>query len=320
MKTLNDIKKIAVLGAGVMGPGIAQIYAMGGYEVTMWTRSEATREKAKATLHNSLVTFAEEGMIPADQVEAIYGRVNFALTVPEAVAGADFIQETIVENADAKRDLYNQLAEVVPADVIIASNTSALNIFEVVPEKLLPQQIICHWYAPAQLIPLVEVVKSEQAPQEFADVAVALLKKCGKEAVFMKKFVRGYIVNRVQQCLNQEIFWLLDNGYCTAEDIDKALKASFIPRAMVLGICKRIDFSGVDMTANNFKNHSYSAPQWPEMPKTLAGMMERGEFGTKAGKGFYDYTGMDMAKVMAHRDKQLFEVFKLAKKFMDDPV
>ena len=320
MKTLNDIKKIAVLGAGVMGPGIAQIYAMGGYEVTMWTRSEATREKAKATLHNSLVTFAEESMIPADQVEAIYGRVNFALTVPEAVAGADFIQETIVENADAKRDLYNQLAEVVPADVIIASNTSALNIFEVVPEKLLPQQIICHWYAPAQLIPLVEVVKSEQAPQEFADVAVALLKKCGKEAVFMKKFVRGYIVNRVQQCLNQEIFWLLDNGYCTAEDIDKALKASFIPRAMVLGICKRIDFSGVDMTANNFKNHSYSAPQWPEMPKTLAGMMERGEFGTKAGKGFYDYTGMDMAKVMAHRDKQLFEVFKLAKKFMDDPV
>ena len=151
-------------------------------------------------------------------------------------------------------------------------------------------------------------------------MAVALLKKCGKEAVFMKKFVRGYIVNRVQQCLNQEIFWLLDNGYCTAEDIDKALKASFIPRAMVLGICKRIDFSGVDMTANNFKNHSYSAPQWPEMPKTLAGMMERGEFGTKAGKGFYDYTGMDMAKVMAHRDKQLFEVFKLAKKFMDDPV
>ena len=88
MKTLNDIKKIAVLGAGVMGPGIAQIYAMGGYDVTMWTRSEATREKAKATLHNSLVTFAEEGMIPADQVEAIYGRVNFALTVPEAVAGA----------------------------------------------------------------------------------------------------------------------------------------------------------------------------------------------------------------------------------------
>lgn len=321
MKTLDDIKKIAVLGAGTMGPGIAQTYAMGGYEVTMWTRSESTREKAKAALHTQLETFAEEGEIKAEDVETIYNRVSFAMTVEDAVDGADFIQETIVENRDAKSALYEQLAACVGPEVIIASNTSAMNIFEVVPEKLLPQQIICHWYAPPQLIPLVEVVKSEQAPQEYADIAMALLKKCGKTAVLMKKFIRGYIVNRLQQCLNREVFFLLDNGYCDAEAIDLAAKASFIPRACVLGLCKRADFGGLDMTANNYKNHSYTMPEHgDEMPHILEEHIEHGELGIKTGHGFYDYEGVDIEDLKAKRDKQLFEVFRLEKKFLDDPV
>ena len=281
MKTLADIKKIAVLGAGTMGPGIAQTYAMGGYEVTMWTRSESTREKAIASLKSQLETFKEENLL-TESAEAVLGRIHFALTVEEAGAGADFIQETIVEKRDAKEALYEQLAAIVPADVIIASNTSALNIFEIVPEKLLPQQIICHWYAPPHVIPLVEVVKSEQAPQE--------------------------------------VFYLIDNGYCDAEAIDLASKASFIPRACVLGICKRIDFGGVDMTYNNFKNKSYAAPQWDHIPNILQEKVDANELGIKTGKGFYDYTGVDMEALKAKRDKQLFEIFNVTKKFMNDPV
>lgn len=321
MKTLADIQKIAVLGAGTMGPGIAQTYAMGGYSVTMWTRSEATREKAKKALRTQLETFAQEGEIKAEDVDTIYGRVDFAMTVEEAVAGADFIQETIVENRDAKAALYEQLAACVGPEVILASNTSAMNIFEVVPEQLLPQQIICHWYAPPQLIPLVEVVKSEQAPQEYADIAMALLKKCGKTAVQMKKFIQGYIVNRLQQCLNREVFFLLDNGYCDAEAIDLAAKASFIPRACVLGLCKRADFGGLDMTANNYKNHSYTMPEHgDEMPHVLEEHIEHGELGIKTGHGFYDYEDVDIEALKAKRDKQLFEVFRLEKKFLEDPV
>ena len=321
MKTLADIKKIAVLGAGTMGPGIAQTYAMGGYDVTMWTRSESTREKAQAALRTQLETFAQEGEIAPGDVEAVLSRIGFAMTVEEAVAGADFIQETIVENRDAKAALYEQLASCVPADVIIASNTSAMNIFEVVPEKLLPQQIICHWYAPPQLIPLVEVVKSEQAPREFADVAMALLKKCGKTAVLMKKFIRGYIVNRLQQCLNREVFYLLDNGYCDAEAIDLAAKASFIPRACVLGLVKRADFGGLDMTANNYKNHSYHMPEHgDDMPHVLEEHVEHGELGIKTGHGFYDYSNVDIEALKQKRDKQLFEIFRLEKKFLNDPV
>lgn len=319
MKTLNDIKKIAVLGAGTMGPGIAQVYAMGGCEVTMWTRSESTREKALTSLKAQLDTFEGEGLL-SEPKDVILGRISFKLTVEEAVEGADMIQETIVEKKDAKEELYAKLAACVPADTIIASNTSALNIFEIVPEQLLPQLIICHWYAPPHVIPLVEVVKSEQAPQELADVATALLKKCGKTPVQMKKFIRGYIANRLQQCLNQEVFYLISNGYCDAQAIDLACQASFVPRACVLGICKRIDFGGVDMTYNNFKNKSYSAPQWDTIPSILQEKVDANELGIKTGKGFYDYTGRDIEEVKAKRDKQLFEIFALTKKFMDDPV
>ena len=320
MKTLADIKKIAVLGAGTMGPGIAQTYAMGGYQVTMWTRSEPTREKAIASLKAQLDTFEEEGLL-SEPKQTVLDRISFAMTVEEAVKGADFIQETIVEKADAKQALYEQLAACVPSDVIIASNTSALNIFEIVPEKLLPQQLICHWYAPPHVIPLVEVVKSEQAPQEYADIAVTLLNNCGKTAVLMKKFIKGYIVNRLQQCLNREIFYLLDNGYCDAEAIDLAAKASFIPRACVLGLLKRADFGGLDMTANNYRNHSYTMPEHgDEMPHVLEEHVEHGELGIKSGKGFYDYSDVDIEELKAKRDKQLFEVFRLQKKFLSDPV
>ncbi|NLO49480.1 MAG: 3-hydroxyacyl-CoA dehydrogenase family protein [Clostridiales bacterium] len=320
MKTLADIKKVAVLGAGTMGPGIAQMFAMGGYEVTMWTRSEATREKAKETLYKSLETFAEEGLLPKDQIDAVNNKVSFALTVEDAIKGADFIQETIVENKDAKIALFKQVEASVGRDTIIASNTSGLDIFALVPERILPQMMIAHWYAPAQLIPLVEVVKGADTPEEYAKITVDLLEKCGKTAVLMKKFIRGYIANRMQMCINQELFYLLDNGYCTPEDIDKAVKASFIPRAVVLGLCKRADFGGLDMTANNYKNKSYTMPPEVDMPTTLAEHIEKGELGLKTGKGFYDYTGIDKQALLAKRDKQLFEIFKIAKKFMDDPV
>ena len=318
---ISDIKKIAVLGAGTMGPGIAQTYAMGGYKIALWTRREEKRLQSMEMLKNSLNTFAEEGMIAPEDIETIFARIEFTTDFNAAVAEADLIQETIVENRDAKAEMFQNILAAARPDAIVMSNTSALNIFEFAPAELLPRLYIAHWYAPPQLIPLVEVVKAEQAPQENADMIIELLKACGKTPVYMKKFIRGYIVNRLQQCLNREVFYLLDNGYCDAESIDLAAKASFIPRAVVLGLLKRIDFGGLDMTANNYKNHSYTMPEHgDELPKVLEEHVNAGELGIKSGKGFYDYEGQDIAALRVKRDHQLFEIFKVAQRFMDDPV
>jgi len=313
-----DKNKIAVIGAGVMGPGIAQIFAEHGYNVDIWERFPENRERAKFKMQLALKNKQEAGEL--ENADQVYARISFSPTMEECVKDAFFITEAIVEKEEIKRDIFYQLKDIAHPESIIASNTSALNIFEIAPPELLPRLLITHWYSPANLIPLVEVVKSEEASMETAETIVNLLKDCGKVPVLMKKFIRGYIVNRLQQCLNREIFYLIENGYCTAEDIDFAAKNSFIPRAMVLGLCKKIDFSGVDMSINNFKNGSYQLPEFDALPSFLQKMEDNGELGIKSGKGFYDYSNADMAELLSKRDRQLKEAFELNSKFSDDPV
>lgn len=315
----DRIKKVAIIGAGTMGPGIAQSFLVGGCDIKIWEPVVERREVAKEIIREGLTVSGEHQLLDLETIDDLMEKVEFSDSLEEAVKDAQLIMETIVEKIEAKKSLYNELIPYVNENTIIASNTSALNIFEVVPPELLPYQFIAHWYGPAQLIPLVEVVKSEEAPQEKADMLMELLTECGKVPVQMKKFIKGYIVNRILQCINREVFYLLDNDICTAQDIDFAAKNSFIPRAMVLGLCKKIDFGGVDMTINNYRNHSYQLPQEVELPETLKRMEEKGEFGIKSGKGFYDYTGCDTNELLNKRDEQLIAAYKLAKEFLNDP-
>lgn len=317
---MDPIRQVTMLGAGVMGPGIAQILAMAGARVTLYDIAPEALDRARDTYRSSLDTFVEEGLIRPEQVEPLFARLSYEPDLKKALTGAELVVEAVVEKKPVKESVYAQLDELLPPGVIIASNTSALNIFELMPQRRLPDTLIAHWYAPANVIPLVEVVGNEQTREDALDAVMDLLRRGGKTPVRMQKFIRGYIVNRLQQCINQEVFYLLDNGYCTPEDIDLAVKTSFIPRAMVLGLCKRMDFGGVDMTANNFRNRSYTMPPATDMPRTLGALVEAGDLGVKTGKGFYDYTGMDLGALKAKRDKQLFRAFALEKQFMDDPV
>ncbi len=318
----SGISKIAILGAGTMGPSIAQVFASNSSLVKLWSRTAKTLEKAEAAIKSNLAVFVNEGEITKQEAERAISRVSFTCDLKDAISNADIIIETIVENREAKKALYEQLDDFLEdsEDLIIASNTSALNPFELMPERRLKNTMIMHWYTPAQIVPLVDVVKSEEMPQELCDRVVRLLKDCGKTPVAMKKYINGYIVNRMQICLNQEIFFLLDNGYCTPEDIDLAVKASIIPRAIVLGMCKKIDFNGVDIAAGHYRNKVYKRPPEVDMPTTLQEHLDKGELGIKTGKGLFDYSNKDIGALIKKKDKQLMQAFKLAKQFMDDPV
>lgn len=313
-------KKAAVLGAGTMGPGIAQIVATAGLEVAVYDIAQEALEKAGQAVKTGINTFVEQEVLTEQQAGQVLSRIRFSMDLEDAVADVSLILEAIVEKAEIKERVYQQLDEILPEDVVIASNTSFLNIFEIMPARRLPYTVIAHWYSPPAMVPLVEVCPNEETREEIVEAVCTLLKKGGKTPVAMKKFIRGYIVNRLQMCLNQEVYYLLDNGYCTPEDIDNAIKASFVPRAMVLGIMEKTDFGGLKMTANNYRNKSYDMPPAVDMPNILREHLEKGETGVAAGKGYYDYTGQDLNELYAKRDRQLFAAYKLQKELMANPL
>ena len=196
--------KIAVLGAGTMGPGIAVSYLLGGYEVAMYSRRESTLEQARKVVAGSLSLFTEEDLISAAQAEDAMSRLQLTTDLAFAVADAWYIAETIVENPEAKTALYQQLDALLPEDIIIASNTSYLDIFDLMPQRRLPYTVISHWYAPAHILPLVEVVKGDKTLPSVMDRTVSLHKQCGKQPVRMEKFIPGFIVNRMQSAMGRE--------------------------------------------------------------------------------------------------------------------
>lgn len=316
----EDIKKIAVLGSGTMGPGIAQSYAMGGYEVAITTRSIEKKLKAQNMIIENLNTFVQKNLLPRQEAETVYNRISYFETVEKAVQGCQFIQETVAERLDVKTEIYEALDKILPKDAIIVTNTSSLNPFELIMDARKPYFATAHWYAPPHILPLVEVAKGDKTGEETMDIVMAVLNKCGKTPVRMEKFVPGYIINRIQILLNTEVFYLLDNGICTPEMIDLAVKASFMPRGLILGLVQRYDFTGLDISANNIINASYQMPETSKRPKALFEHVDKGELGVKSGKGFYDYEGRDPIEVNKKRDELLIDVIKATQEFVNTKI
>ena len=307
---IEDVKKVAIFGAGTMGPGLAQVFATAGYDVMMYSRKAETLDKGMSVAKANLATFVECGLLGEDAVSGILARITTTQSVEEAGLDADFVIESIAEKMDAKKALYEQLDAVCPDRTIITSNTSYLNIYEVMPAGRLPQTVIAHWFAPPHIVPLVEVVKGPETSQETVDFVVGLLKKVDRVPTVLERFVPGFCINRFLRIIGREIFFLLDNGYMTAEQLDLAVKASIIPRAMVLGFVQRYDFTGVDLSYGNLQNPDFIEPPIDNQPKSLVELMERGELGVKTGKGFFDYSDRPLEQVLHERDAALIKVFE----------
>ena len=305
-------QKVAVVGAGTMGPGLAQVFASAGHAVSLYSRTGGTLEKALSVVAANLRTFVRHGLLADEDVPAVLDRITATTSLVEAAAGAALVVECTAEDRDVKRGVFAELDAFCPDGALFTSTTSYLDIYGVVPERRLPTTVIAHWFAPPHVVPLVEVVRGERTSDETVAVVVALLERLGKTPVVMDRFVPGYCVNRLLRSIGREVFFLLDNGYMTPEQLDAAVKASLVPRALVLGFVQRYDFTGLDLSLANLENPGYVEPARDDAPHSLVDRVARGDLGVKSGRGFYDYSGRDLEDVLSARDDALIKAFAAA--------
>jgi 3-hydroxybutyryl-CoA dehydrogenase len=308
----EGINKIAVIGAGTMGHGIAQSFAQAGYNVSMMDLSEKALGRALSLIEASLGVMAQENMVDQRSIPEIIARISITTSLEEAVHDADIAFETVVEDKEEKKKVFSQLDKHCPARTILASNTTFLNIFDFVETSRPDKVLIAHWYAPPQIIPAVDVVKGPQTEQKNVLLMADILRHIGKRPVVLNKFVSGYVVSRLQFALQREVHFLLDNDYLSPEELDDAVKWGLALRMMVVGVVQRFDFGGLDLSGRNLEKPSFPPTPLDYKPKKIFELIEQGFLGVKSGRGFYDYKGRSEAELCKERDAKIIKLLKLA--------
>jgi 3-hydroxybutyryl-CoA dehydrogenase len=305
---MTEIRNVTIVGAGTMGHSLAQVFAQGGFNVWLNDIQEAILSKARSLIASNLMTLAELGVLPKNQQTPILNRIQTTTNTEEAGREADLVVEAIIEDAGAKKEMFRTLDKICPPQAILASNTSYMDIFKFVETQRPEKVLITHWFAPPHIIPLVEIVCGPKTAPETVDVVKSLLVKLGKKPIVLSRFLPGFLANRLQSALGNEVLFLLDNGYATPEDIDEATKASFGLRMPILGLVRRMDFTGLDLSQKIIRNRLYEPPQPQGKSKSVDQLMAQGKLGVKSGRGFYDYGGRSTEEIMKERDIKLIRL------------
>jgi len=290
--------RVAVIGAGMMGPGIAQVFAMHGHSVTIHNRSTTKLAGVKDRVKANLARMSEFGLVEPMTMSETVDRIDVTGNLAEACRDAAFVIETITEDLAMKQMLFAELDRLCPPRTILCSNTSVMRITQIGSQALHRERIIgTHFYQPPFLMPLVEVIRTEHTSEENMDAAFELLQAAGKVPVRVKKDVPGFIANRMQHALWREAFALIDEGVCDPQTIDVAVRNSFGLRLPVLGPVANADLVGLDLT---LAIHSYVLPHLNASStpsSTLRARVEEGRLGFKTQNGFLTWTEESMAVV-----------------------
>ena len=294
--------RIAVIGAGMMGHGIAQVFALGGHDVTITDPVAAALAVAKDKIVANLRDLDED-------VTAVE-RVTPIADLCACVKAADYVVECAPEDLALKQKLFAEIEGYVRADTILASNTSVMPITAIMQGlKRRERAIGTHWWNPPFLIPLVEVIGTEWTSPATIDFTMTLHAKAGKTPVHVKKDVPGFVANRLQHALWREAISLVERGICDADMVDTVIKASFGRRLAVLGPIENSDLVGTELTLAIHKTVLPDIESRPGPSPLLEKMIADGKLGMKSGEGFLKWTPEKQAALR----KRVFEHLKKAR-------
>jgi 3-hydroxybutyryl-CoA dehydrogenase len=299
------IQQLAVIGSGVMGHGIAQLYAMAGYQVTVYDIQQEFLERAAEWIENNLALLVEEGSLTPQAAREAGERIRYTTDLEAAVKEADFITEVIPEVLELKWELFAKLEQFAKPDAIIASNTSTFPISQLIEKATTAgRMIITHFFNPAQLVPLVEVVKHEDTSEAVVAATMQLMREIGKQPVLLQKDVPGFIANRLQAALVREAFHLLNEGVATAQDIDTAVTAGPGFRWAFVGPIETVDYGGLDTWKRVLDNLAPVLDKRESAPAVINELVAQGKLGTKSGAGIYSYLETAGASEIADKIKE----------------
>ena len=288
---MSEKARVAVLGAGKMGLGIAQLFATKGHDVrVIYVYDDKTRYDSREVIRGNLTVLVENEVMTQEEADAALEHISFVDTIEETVGFADILFEGIIENLAIKQDYFAKMDALFPVSTILATNTSAISITEIAEKSVHKERIIgTHYWNPAYLIPLVEVIKTKYVSEDVVKRTYDILADAGKKPVIVKKDVPGFLANRMQHALFREALSIVENDIADPADVDDAIRYGF---GMRLGICPPIevmDMGGLDLT---YAIHSYLFPHIENSTtpsRLLTENIEKGNLGFKSGKGIMDW-------------------------------
>ncbi|MBU4564119.1 MAG: hypothetical protein KMY53_11865 [Desulfarculus sp.] len=305
------IENIGVLGAGLMGHGIAQLLAVGGCRVKLFDQAPQMLDTAFQRMADNLQVFLGLGMITQDQIDQALARITLAEDMADLCRGQDMVIEAVSENLEIKRKVFATLESLTTPQCILASNTSAISIGKIARDLAHPGRVLgAHFWNPPHVVPCVEVIRGPQTEDAVMEAVFALLRRVGKRPVRVQKDVPGFVGNRMQHALWREAIALVEEGIASAEDVDEVVRYSFGLRLAFLGPLATADLAGLDLTYEVHKDLFPHLGRSTEPSPLLTQKIEQGELGAKSGQGFHKWTPEKLRQVISRRDEVLLRIVR----------
>lgn len=291
--------KIAVVGAGTMGAGIASVFAALGWQVSLYSRSQATLDKARTLVEASTGTATPH--------------IFYTTSLPACLENADVVSENLAENPELKKTVLRDIEQHVPPTCLLSTNTSSVPITQLATALSNPHRLIgIHWFNPPQVMPLVEIVLGDATAEAVVAQAQALAKAAGKTSIIVRQDCPGFVVNRLQYAMLREALFLVEQGIASIADVDMAVESTLAPRWAACGPLRLMDMAGLDTVQNVSAILMPALSNATDIPALVRQRVAEGALGTKTGRGFYPWTDQSAASARSKRDHMVAHARKVA--------